>query len=72
MLELERYRPYLSEEQFARLLRDAVIEAASAVRINKLKSDKSGDHLQALAENMAGKQTHPPFHLKQSRLKALS
>jgi 16S rRNA (cytosine1407-C5)-methyltransferase len=61
MLELERYRPYLSEEQFARLLRDAVIEAASAVRINKLKSDKSGDHLQALAEKY-GWQTKPiPF-----------
>ncbi len=61
MLELKRYRPYLCEEQFTTLLNDAGIEAASAVRINKLKSDKPGEHMQALAEKY-GWQTKPiPF-----------
>lgn len=50
MLELERYRPYLSEEQFSTLLNDAEIEAVSAVRINKLKSDDPANHLKTLTE----------------------
>lgn len=61
MMELERYRPYLSEEQFTTLLNDAEIESASAVRINKLKSDKPGEHMQALAEKYGWKTKPIPF-----------
>lgn len=45
--ELERYRPYLSAERFAQHLEDSAFEAASAVRINRLKI---GDPKRRLAE----------------------